>query len=86
MQGKTAYIRAEVVGPFPGPCAEMQGKMAYIRAEVVGPFPGPCASESYVHQAALFYIVRWGFVNMLYICYFAMNDLWSLSFFKLNGR
>jgi hypothetical protein len=23
MQGKTAYIRPEVVGPFPGPCISM---------------------------------------------------------------
>jgi hypothetical protein len=46
-----------VVAGWKQPLAEMQGKAAYIRPKVVRPFPGHYASGSYVHLAALFFIV-----------------------------
>jgi hypothetical protein len=48
----------------------MQGRVVYIRPKVIGSFSEPYTRGSYMHQAALFYIVNLLTFNY-YVLFFA---------------
>jgi hypothetical protein len=47
-------------------------------SKVVGPFPGPCASGSYMHRAALFYIVVLKF-DLYSFCVLSDSKRWFIN-------